>query len=199
MRPAIFIDRDGTIIEQVHYLSDPAKVRLIPGAADAIGLLKSIGFVCVVVTNQSAIGRGLLTVEMLNRIHEEMHLQLREGGVQLDAVYHCPVAPEVSDRTTVEHPDRKPGPGMVLRAAGEMGLSIAGSWMIGDMLSDMLCGRNAGCGGTILVRTGNGIDVAADHMAVDYAADDLFAAARLIASEKALFRVKQGSSSHARS
>lgn len=199
MKPAVFLDRDGTIIRHVHYLSDPGSVELIPGAAEGIGLLKSLGYACVAVTNQSAVGRGLLTVATLDEIHDRMHRQLEERRMRLDALYHCPVAPGASDRTIIEHYDRKPGPGMVLRAARELGLDIANSWIIGDMLSDMLCGRNAGCGGTILVRTGRGMEVPVDHDAIDYVADDLLAAARLIAGGVKPPHAKKGMPSHARS
>jgi D-glycero-D-manno-heptose 1,7-bisphosphate phosphatase len=174
MRPAVFLDRDGTIIEAVHYLSDPAQVRLIDGAAEAIRALRGAGYACVVVTNQSAIGRGLLSVERLFEIHQEMRRQLAERGAELDGLYFCPVVPTSEDRVTIDHPDRKPGPGMVLKAAAELGLDLPRSWMIGDMMSDVLTGRNAGCRGSILVGAGHG---GADD---DSAAASLAEAARLI-------------------
>ena len=92
-RPAVFLDRDGTLIEHVHYLSDPAHVRLLPGAAEALGRLRRAGFVCVLVTNQSAIGRGMFTEARLHEIHVEMNRQLAEQGTALDAIYYCPDAP----------------------------------------------------------------------------------------------------------
>ena len=131
MRPAVFLDRDGTIIEHVHHLTDPDDVRLIPGAAKAIRLLRSAGYACVVVTNQSVIGRGMLTVDGLERVHDEMHRQLTQHGAELDGIYYCPVLPAASDRTIVEHPDRKPGPGMLLRASQDLDLDLSRSWMIG--------------------------------------------------------------------
>lgn len=197
MRPAVFLDRDGTLIEDVDYLSDPAKVRLINGAAGAVHLLQSAGYACVVITNQSAIGRGLLTVDVLEKIHAEMHRQLALHDVRLDGVYYCPIAPLVPDRTTVEHPDRKPGPGMVFRAARELGLDVARSWMVGDMLSDMLCGRNAGCQGTILVQTGKGRTTVPCAEAVDYVVEDILAAARLIVSKTGWQPAAEESSRHA--
>ena len=120
-RPAVFLDRDGTVIEHVHYLSDPALVRLLPGAAEALRRLRRAGFARVLVTNQSAIGRGMLTVERLDQIHAEMDRQLAASGATLDGIYYCPDAPAGDDRTVVEHSDRKPGPGMLLRAADESG------------------------------------------------------------------------------
>lgn len=174
MRPAVFLDRDGTVIRQVHYLSDPADVELIPGAAGALRDLRAAGFACVVVSNQSAVGRGMLTLEGVARVQEEFERQLAEEGAAIDGWYFCPAAPSTTDRTVVEHPERKPAPGMLLRAARELGLDVASSWMVGDMISDILAGRNAGCRGTILVRTGYGAEAAdaaaiADHVAADLA------------------------------
>ncbi|MCC6578869.1 MAG: HAD family hydrolase [Phycisphaeraceae bacterium] len=178
MKPAVFLDRDGTIIEQVHHLIDPDKVRLLPGAAEGIARLREMGCACVVVTNQSVIGRGLLTVEGLARIHDRMHALLAAHGTQVDGIYFCPEAPRGDDRQTIEHPDRKPGPGMLLRAAKEMQLDLSRSWMIGDMESDLLAGRNAGCRGSILVLTGYGPK--APRAAADHVCDNLQSAAELV-------------------
>lgn len=155
-RPAIFLDRDGTIIEAVHYLADPAKVRLLPGAAGAIKRLREAGYACVVVTNQSAIGRGLLTVEGLHEVHAEFCRQLAEAGAGIDGFYFCPTVPSSDDRTALDDPNRKPGPGMLLQAASDLGLDLALSWMVGDMVSDILAGHNAGCRGAIFVACGQG-------------------------------------------
>ncbi len=145
LAPAVFLDRDGTLIEHVHYLSSPQQVRLLPGAADAVKRLRNAGFRCVVVTNQSAIGRGIITEEDLRRIHLEMNRQLAEDGTFLDGIYYCPDVPDGDDRTVVSHPDRKPGPGMLLRGASDLGLELGSSWMVGDAVSDILAGWNAGC------------------------------------------------------
>jgi len=153
LRPAVFLDRDGTLIEHVHYLSDPAHVRLLPGAAVALTRLRRAGFVCVLVTNQSAIGRGMITEARLHEIHVEMNRQLAEQGTSLDAIFYCPDAPAGDDRTVIENSRRKPGPGMLLQAARELGLNLADSWMVGDLISDVLAGLNAGCR-SILVASG---------------------------------------------
>jgi D-glycero-D-manno-heptose 1,7-bisphosphate phosphatase len=180
-RPAVFLDRDGTVIAHVHYLSDPADVRLLPGAARAIARLRASGFACVVVTNQSGIGRGMYTEERLHQVHEEMARQLEGEGVNLDGVYFCPEAPAGDDPTEVDHPDRKPGPGMLVRAARELRLDLAASWMVGDMISDALAGVNAGCRGSVLVRTGKALPAEGTYPGVAYhTADDLAAAAELI-------------------
>ena len=159
MKKAVFIDRDGTLIELVHYLTDPEDVKLIDGAAKALQMFEDRGFICILITNQSAIGRGMLTIEGLEKVHEELHRQLDEEGVALDGIYFCPEMPMQKNPTIIEHHDRKPGPGMLLRAAMELNIDIANSWMIGDTISDMLAGQNAGCRGSILVKTGYGKDV----------------------------------------
>jgi D,D-heptose 1,7-bisphosphate phosphatase len=180
-RPAVFLDRDGTLIEHVHYLSDPALVRLLPGTVEALRRLRDAGFALVLVTNQSAIGRGMLTEERLHLIHDEMHRQLDAGGTAVDAIYFCPEAPAGDDRTVVEHGDRKPGPGMLIRAAEELGLDLDASWMVGDLISDVLAGINAKCRGSILVGTGKGLSEAEGTPGLEYqVADDLLAAADLI-------------------
>ena len=179
-RPAAFLDRDGTIIEHVHYLSDPALIRLLPGAAEALRQLRRAGFARVLVTNQSAVGRGMFTVERLEEIHAELERQLAASGATLDAIYYCTAAPADDDRTVIENPDRKPGPGMLLRAAEDLGLDLAASWMIGDLISDVLAGLNAGCR-SILVRSGKDpaaeVETLAGRCPV---ADDFAAASRLI-------------------
>ena len=152
-RPAIFLDRDGTLIKHVHYLSDPADVRLLPGAAEALAQLHRAGFCCVLITNQSAVGRGMISETRLHEIHTEMGRQLAEQGVALDAIYYCPDVPSGDDRTVVENSNRKPGPGMLIQAAADLGLDLAASWMVGDLISDVLAGLNAGCQ-SILVSSG---------------------------------------------
>jgi mannose-1-phosphate guanylyltransferase len=150
-RPAVFLDRDGTLIEHVHYLCHPDEVQLVPGAAESIQRSRDAGYACVVVTNQSAVGSGKITEDDLHEIHEVMCAQLAAKGAALDAIYHCPQTPIGSDRTVVEFEDRKPGPGMLRRAARELSLNLADSWMVGDMISDTLAGANAGCRGSILI------------------------------------------------
>lgn len=180
-RPAVFLDRDGTVIEDVPYLSDPAGVRLLPGAADALAQLKAAGFACVLVTNQSGVGRGYFPEEKVPPVHAELARRLADAGAGLDAVYYCPVAPATDDPTVVDHDDRKPGPGMLLRAARELGLDLAASWMVGDRVSDVLAGVNAGCRGSVLLRPGPAAAGGAPTAGVPHhVAADLAAAADLI-------------------
>ena len=153
MKRAVFLDRDGTIIEQIHHLANPEHVALINGASDRIHALREAGYLCIVVTNQSVIGRGVLDEVRLAEIHDEMNAQLAAQGTRVDGIYFCPDAPRQQDRTLVDSPERKPGPGMLLRAARDHSIDLAASWMIGDSISDVLAGRNAGCFASILVRS----------------------------------------------
>jgi D-glycero-D-manno-heptose 1,7-bisphosphate phosphatase len=125
-------------------LTDPDEVRLMAGAGAALKSLQTAGYALVLITNQSVVGRGLLSEDGLAEVHLELRRQLSTA------------VPDSSDRSRIEHPDRKPGPRLLLRAACELGLDLSSSWMVGDMLSDVLAGRNAGCRSTILVRTGHG-------------------------------------------
>lgn len=191
LRPAVFLDRDGTLIEDIPYLGDPALVRLLPGVADALKLLRQAGLALVIVSNQSAIGRGKITPAQLQAVHVEMHCQLAAADVTLDGVYWCPHAPVAKDKTLVEHVDRKPGPGMLLRAARDLNLDVAESWIIGDQLGDILAGRNAGCRGGILVRTGHDVVQSLEVLGPDWpVADDLRAAVSLILHTQASERMK---------
>jgi D-glycero-D-manno-heptose 1,7-bisphosphate phosphatase len=173
----VFFDRDGTLIEDVPYLADPAGVRLLPGTVPALRRLREARWACVVVTNQSGIGRGLITEQRLVEVHAALTRQLEAQGVGLDGIYHCPHAPCTDDKAAIEHPDRKPGPGMLQRAARDLGLDLSRSWILGDQLSDMLAGRNAGCRGGILVRTGHDLAPALAVLGADWpVADDVLAA-----------------------
>jgi len=156
MRPAVFLDRDGTVIQHVHHLNRVEDVALIPGAAAALRALRERGYACVIITNQSVIGRGLLDFPGLDRIHARMNALLAEEGASVDGIYVSPHVPVTSDQSVIEHPDRKPGPGLLLRAAKELELDIPASYMLGDSLSDLLAGENAGCRESILVLTGYG-------------------------------------------
>lgn len=180
MKAAIFLDRDGTIIEHVHHLHRPEDVALIPGVGHAIRRLREFGYAVVMVTNQSVVGRGLLTPSRLSDIHAIVLERLSEYGADLDAIYYCPHVPSQDNPLTIEHPDRKPAPGMLRRAARELSLDLSRSWMIGDSLSDTLAGRHAGCFQSVLVRTGAGDRQDTMHESVDYVASDLAEAASVI-------------------
>ena len=165
MRPerAVFFDRDGTLMEEVHYCSDPSKVRVIPGAVAALRELRAAGWLRVLITNQSGIASGKISLDQYHAVHAELSSQL-EG--QLDAAYFCPDAP--SSPT----PRRKPGTGMLEDAVRDLGIDLSASWMVGDKEIDIACGRAAGCR-TILVQTGYGANqpgARPDHIAADVTA-----------------------------
>lgn len=180
-RAAVFLDRDDTLIANVPYLSDPAGLRLLPGAAGALAALRRAGFALVLVTNQSAVGRGMITEARLQEIHDALERLLAAEGARLDAIYHCPHAPQSADRTAIEHPDRKPAPGMLLRAAEDLRLDLASSWMVGDLISDVLAGLNAGCR-SILIGSNATLDELPAHSEAGrvFTAVDLAAASDLI-------------------
>jgi len=149
---AVFVDRDKTIIEDPGYISDPQAVKLLPGVELAIKSLHQAGYKVVVVTNQSGVARGLITEEALDAIHAEMRRQLRAKGVHLDGVYYCPYHPEGTVEQYAKDSDlRKPRPGMLLKAAADLDIDLAASWMVGDSARDVEAGQRAGCR-TIRVR-----------------------------------------------
>ena len=168
-RPAVFVDRDGTLMEEVHYCNDPAKVRIIPGAGDAIRELRSAGYVIVLVTNQSGIGRGIITWDQ----YESVHLRLLEllGENTIDRAYMC------ADASSQPSTRRKPAPGMLLEAAADLSLDLGNSWIIGDKALDIECGINAGVPG-VLVMTGYGHSVG--ECGAKFVAEDIVDAARWI-------------------
>jgi D-glycero-D-manno-heptose 1,7-bisphosphate phosphatase len=171
LRPAVFLDRDGTLNIDRSYLTRPEQFELLPGVGAAIRRLREAGFACVVVTNQSAVGRGMMTEADLVRVHHELARLLHAEGASVDAIYHCPFH--------VDHPERKPAPGMLLRAAAELDIDLASSWMVGDSLRDVEAGQRAGCRGSILVRTGQAFDESLVAAGV-HVVDDLTRAVELI-------------------
>jgi D-glycero-alpha-D-manno-heptose 1-phosphate guanylyltransferase len=173
-KPALVLDRDGTIIEEREYLADSAGVKLIPGAGAALRELKKMGFSLVLITNQSGIARGFFSEAVLQEIHARLEQLLAEAGVRLDGIYICPHRPEDDCRC------RKPKLGLMQQAASDLGFTLEHSIVIGDKASDVEMGRNAGAI-TFLVRTGYGAGVAAAQGSLaDFVVDDLGAAARVI-------------------
>ena len=169
----VLLDRDGAIIVEKNYLATPAGVELLPGALEGLRMLQDAGFGLIVITNQSGIGRGKLSLETLAEIHAELQRQLAAGGVRIDAFYHCPHVPDDDCEC------RKPKPELVLRAASDFGFDPRRSFVIGDKPADVELGRNCGAR-TILVRTGYGRDFEAAGLTADYIANDLSEAARFI-------------------
>lgn len=148
MHAAAFLDRDGTLIHDAHYLADPEGVRLLPGAAAAVRRLNEAGLPVFLVTNQSGIGRGYFSEQAYLAVHQRVVDLLAAHGARLDGAYHCPDAPNGSGSTSC----RKPGPEMFLHAAREHDLDVAASFYVGDRLRDVIPAEQLG-GTAILVRS----------------------------------------------
>lgn len=160
--PAIFADRDGTIIEDLNYAKDPEKVRLLHGAAQALSALRESGFLVAVVSNQSGVGRGLITMEDVESVHQRMVELLAEQGVTIDASSYCPHAPWEGCEC------RKPSPKMLIEIAETLGVDRSSSYLIGDKPSDIEMAAQAGCR-SIFIGPADGSGAAeADHQVDDW-------------------------------
>ena len=165
---AVFFDRDGTLMEEVHYCGDPARVRVFPGVPEALRKLKEAGFRAFIITNQSGIARGLITEAQYYAVQQELLRQI--GAGLIDAAYFCadpPAAPSTR---------RKPEPGMVLEAAAAYDIDLSRSYFIGDKSADIECGRRAGTR-TILVLTGYPAEPASHP---DFTAHDIAEAIKIV-------------------
>jgi D-glycero-D-manno-heptose 1,7-bisphosphate phosphatase len=168
-RPAVFLDRDGTLIEEVNYLAHPEQVRLLPGAAAAVGRLNGAGVPVVVVTNQAGVARGFFPEARVAEVHNHLDELLRAAGARIDGYFVCPHHPTegiAGFRLACEC--RKPKPGLLRRAARELNLDLARSCMIGDKDSDLEAGARAGCR-PVLVRTGYGATIDPAAFPADWA------------------------------
>lgn len=171
LRPAIFVDRDGTLMEEVDHCHDPADVRAYPGAAEVLSRARSLGWRVIIITNQSGIGRGYFTMEQFESVQVEL---LRQLDGNIDASYMSPDLPGTGSTR------RKPAPGMILEAAADHGINLKRSFMIGDRNFDIECGKNAGVR-TILVKTGYG----KEHLGcgADFIAPTVTEAIRIVLDE----------------
>ena len=148
LRPCLFIDKDGTLIENVPYNADPALLRFMPGAGEALARLQGLGLALVIVTNQSGLARGRFTRAEFARLQQVLLQQLQQGhGVAIDAVAVCPHAPDAEGRPACLC--RKPAPGMLISMAQRHGLDLTRSWMLGDTLDDVEAGHRAGSRGLL--------------------------------------------------
>jgi D-glycero-D-manno-heptose 1,7-bisphosphate phosphatase len=176
-RPAVFIDRDGTLTEEVGYVNHPSRLRLLPRSAEAVRRLNQAGVAAVVATNQAGVARGYFSEDVLHAVNAALVAQLERAGARLDGLYVClhhPSEGVAPYRAACEC--RKPQPGLLLRAAEELGLDLAASTMVGDKASDLEPGRRVGAR-AVLVLTGYGrgeweyrreqFTVPPDHVATD--------------------------------
>ena len=155
-RRAVFMDRDGTVSEEVGYVNHIDRYRLLPGSVEAIQMLNRAGLPAIVVTNQSGVARGLFDESLVHRVHERLAAWLGERGARLDGIYYCPHHPrEGAPPLKRDCECRKPRPGLLMTAAREHGLDLASSYMIGDSAVDMELAANVGAKG-VLVLTGYG-------------------------------------------
>lgn len=155
-RPAAFIDRDGTLTEEVGYVNHPRRLQLLPRSAEAIRHLNAAGIAAVVVTNQAGVARGYFSEDVLQATNAALVEQLKRAGACLDGVYVCPHHPTEGQPPFRAHCEcRKPKPGLVLRAASELGLDLAASTVVGDRPSDLATAQAVGARG-VLVLTGYG-------------------------------------------
>lgn len=147
--PAVFLDRDGVLIEDTGYPHLESQLRMTPGAAEAVRRLNRLGYLCVIVTNQSGVARGLFTEQQMHAFNDLIVRRLALGGGRIGAVYACPYHSEgrVEAYIHPDHPDRKPNPGMIMRAIAEHHIDPSRSFMIGDQPSDMEAARRAGIPG----------------------------------------------------
>jgi D-glycero-D-manno-heptose 1,7-bisphosphate phosphatase len=180
---AVFMDRDGTINEEVSYLSRMEQLRLYPQSGEAIRLINAAGMKAVVVTNQSGIARGYFTEDFVRSVHERINEMLRAEGAHIDGFYVCPHHPVYGNGIYKQDCEcRKPKPGLLLQAAAEMNIDLSRSYMVGDMLKDIEAGKKAGASG-ILVRTGYGPNIIRTDMPA-YIAEDILEAVQWIMRDR---------------
>ncbi len=179
---AVFLDKDGTLIYDVPYNVDPAEIRLMPGALQALRALYDAGFMPIIVTNQSGVARGYFPETALERVEEHLRQLLAGAGVPLYGFYYCPHHPEGElPEYTGECGCRKPAAGMLVRAAAEHDIDLSRSWFIGDILHDVEAGRRAGCR-TVLLDNGGETEwvLAGPHRLPHHICDTLLEAAQVI-------------------
>jgi len=177
-RPAIFIDRDGTLSHEVGYVNHLSRFRPYPWAVEAVKLINGSGYLAVVATNQAGVARGYFPESLVREVHASLEATMAGGGARLDGIYYCPHHPSVGEPPYRQDCDcRKPRPGLLRRAASDLGIDLGRSWVVGDRLGDMELAWGVGARGA-LVRSGYGLgellydaprwdrqpDLVADHL-----------------------------------
>ena len=183
LKNVVFLDRDGVINrDSPDYIKSWAEFEFIPGSIDAIKLLNLNSFVVIIITNQSVINRNMVSLNGLEYIHSTMKSAVKSGGGEIKDIFYCPHVPEDACGC------RKPEPGLIHRAQKTYHIDLVSSVMVGDSVKDIMCARNAGCGKSILVKTGNGANaekiLAQKKIFPDYVAEDLLDAAKWIVTRK---------------
>ncbi|HJU06216.1 MAG TPA: HAD family hydrolase [Nitrospiraceae bacterium] len=183
MRKAVFLDKDGTLIEDVPYNCDLTRIKLLPGAVEGLQALHAAGYALVVISNQAGVAHGFLTEQFLAAVETRLRALLSAAGVPLDGFFYCPHHPDgAMPKYAVRCTCRKPKPGLILRAASQLKIDPTRSWMVGDILHDVEAGRGAGCR-TVLIDNGNETEWQVSDMRwPDHIAKDLAEASDIILS-----------------
>jgi len=159
LRPALFLDRDGVVVEEVHYLHRVQDVQLVPGAAEIISKANALEIAVVIVTNQAGIGYGKYGWPEFSRVQERILDDLDENGAFVNAVFACPFHERGKPPYNIpDHSSRKPNPGMLLKASSRLPIDLTHSWIVGDRSGDLKAGLNAGLSGGLHVKTGHGTE-----------------------------------------
>jgi len=178
---AVFLDRDNTLIEDPGYIDSPRKVRLIENVAESLRELRCMGYMLVIVTNQSGVARGLLNEKILGQIHDRLRMLLAKEAAFVDAIYYCPYHPDgIVPKYRRESPLRKPNPGMLLKAAEDMDIDLSQSWLIGNSGRDIQAGSEAGCKTILVDHKSRGRLRETGGPAADYEAVNMREAANII-------------------
>ena len=189
MKPAIFMDRDGTLSHEVGYVNHLSRFRLLPWTVDAVRLINRSGWLAVVVTNQAGVARGYFPESLIHEVHASLRESLAAGGARLDGLYFCPHHPTVGEPPYRQDCDcRKPRPGMLRRAEAELGIDLARSWVVGDRMGDLELAWKVGARGA-MVKTGYGLgelayDVPRARRSPDLVAEHLLEAVLRIVEDR---------------